>query len=565
MTVYLEKTRAKLAEQGLDAFLCPVSNRFLTKFLLDSENLVALVTGAAPRISYGTVVVTKTKAALFTAPLYEEMVRAEVNQQQFELFTNGTEDVFEWLAKNTITNAYFDPWFYSLKDREELTKKAAAQGVALLPTQNIIAYAEKADDKTISVEQQAGEYAGKTPETTFTQHLLPALKAAHIQHYLLAHGPSLSWLLNLRVPSDSRNPVLRAYALVDVAAEKLTLFCDHDLTGKLPAFVVQKPLADAEKIDTALPLALDPHLTPAAFAPLNYQAFIDPCLWLKAKKNLTEQDGIRETHMHDAAALCRTLAWIDRTQNITEWDVAQKLTAERAKDNLFRGISFEPIVGFNANGASIHHATRADNAQTLSGNGLLLLDSGGQYDNGTTDVTRTVAIGTPSVEMKHAFTHVLKSHIALARSVFPVGATGAQLDGMARAPMWQAGLDYRHGTGHGVGYWLNVHEGPYNISGKCVEGAVAGLLLSIEPGYYLSGQFGIRLENLALTQPAHEGYLRFETVTLAPFDTRCLVPELLNADERTWLNTYHATVRQEITPLLNDSDAEWLFNATKDI
>jgi Xaa-Pro aminopeptidase len=262
-------------------------------------------------------------------------------------------------------------------------------------------------------------------------------------------------------------------------------------------------------------------------------------------KNKVEQDGIRAAHDRDGKAVTDTINWIKSTPSITEKDIAEKLISERAKNNLFRGTSFDSIVGFNANGAKIH-GNPTDTK--IKGNGLLLIDSGGQYDDGTTDITRTIAIGTPTDEMREKYTLVLKAHIALATAIFPAGTTGIQLDAICRAPLWAAGIDFAHGTGHGVGYFLNVHEGPCGISPRSGEPLSEGQLLSNEPGYYEQGAFGIRLENLMLVQKymdkddpqnkTGKDLLCFETVTKVPFDEDCIIWEMLSEKERGWLESY---------------------------
>jgi len=297
----------------------------------------------------------------------------------------------------------------------------------------------------------------------------------------------------------------------------------------------------------------------------------DPIALMKATKNTTEIDGTRAAHQRDGAALVRFLAWLDEaaaTATLSEIDAVEALEQFRADTGELRDISFPTIAGAGPNGAIVHYrVTRRSNRRLAPGE-LFLVDSGGQYLDGTTDVTRTVAIGTPTAEMCDRFTRVLRGHIAIARAVFPDGVSGAQLDGFARAFLWQAGLDFEHGTGHGVGSYLSVHEGPARISKYGGTPLARGMILSNEPGYYKAGAFGIRIENLVLVveaaapEGAEKALNAFETLTLAPIDRRLIVPAMMTADEIAWLDAYHARVRDTIAPLVEASTAEWLVRAT---
>ena len=294
----------------------------------------------------------------------------------------------------------------------------------------------------------------------------------------------------------------------------------------------------------------------------------DPCQRAKAVKNATELAGARAAHLRDGAALARFLCWLDReapSGALTEIAAADYLEARRRENANFRGLSFPTISGAGPNGAIVHYRVGPESDRRLEPGSLYLVDSGAQYLNGTTDVTRTVAIGAPTAEMRDRFTRVLKGHIAIARAVFPAGTTGAQLDSLARAALWRAGLDYRHGTGHGVGSYLGVHEGPQGISRAAAETPLEpGMIVSNEPGYYKAGAWGIRIENLVAVAaaddiPGAEGdFLAFETLTLAPIDRRLADPAPLDAAERGWLDSYHARVRSALAPLVDAETAAWL-------
>jgi Xaa-Pro aminopeptidase len=297
----------------------------------------------------------------------------------------------------------------------------------------------------------------------------------------------------------------------------------------------------------------------------------DPCALFKARKNAVELRGARNAHIRDGAAMCRFLAWLDekaQSGEVTEIAASDRLEAFRRDTGLLEDLSFDTISGAGSNGAIVHYRATPETNKTLEPGTLYLIDSGGQYRDGTTDVTRTVAIGTPTEEMRRHYTLVLKGHIAIATARFPSGTRGVDIDGFARRALWEAGLDYGHGTGHGVGSFLSVHEGPQSISRNGMAELEAGMILSNEPGYYREGHYGIRLENLvAVTEAApikggETPMLGFENLTLAPFDLRLIVPALLSAAERDWLNAYHARVRRELASHLRERDAKWLEAAT---
>jgi Xaa-Pro aminopeptidase len=299
----------------------------------------------------------------------------------------------------------------------------------------------------------------------------------------------------------------------------------------------------------------------------------DPCLLPKACKNAAEIDGTRAAHYRDGAALTRFLAWLAReapSGRLSEIAASDRLEAFRCEGEHFRDLSFPTISGAGSNGAIVHYRAMPETEKRLEPGTLYLLDSGAQYLDGTTDVTRTIAVGEPSAEMRDRFTRVLKGHIALALARFPRGTTGTQLDGFARRALWQEGLDYDHGTGHGVGSYLGVHEGPQRISkAPNTQPLLPGMIVSNEPGYYKTGAYGIRIENLVLVQPAdgstEREMLGFETLTLAPIDRNLIEPSLLDEDEIAWLNAYHTSVREALTPLIDRDTARWLAEATQPI
>ena len=396
-------------------------------------------------------------------------------------------------------------------------------------------------------------------------------------------------MFNLRGSDVSYNPVFLAHALID--AQSATVFVG---AGKVPAELAARLQQDGVQVQdyaqagpalAALPasavLLLDPRrvtlgLRESAPSTVKVVEAINPSTLLKSRKNATEAAHVRAAMEQDGAAMCNFYAWFEAAQGkerITELTIDERLTAERAKRPGFVGLSFNTIAGFNANGAMPHYRATAESHAVIEGDGLLLIDSGGQYPGGTTDITRVWPIGTPSAEQKRDYTIVLKGTIGLSRARFPLGTLSPMLDALARGPIWEHGIDYGHGTGHGVGYFLNVHEGPQSISKAIPDANMAmqpGMITSIEPGLYRGGQWGVRIENLVLNVPAATQeqfgeFLEFETLTLCPIDTRCIDQSLMRADETAWLNAYHATVRTRLSPLLSGAGLEWMLHRTQTI
>jgi Xaa-Pro aminopeptidase len=445
------------------------------------------------------------------------------------------------------------------------------QGQPPRPTAPAIVYPEKFAGRSASAKRQ----------------LVAAwLVKEKLDAYLFSAADSIAWLFNIRGDDVEFTPLVLAYALITAAGETI-LFVDEgkigpDVRAHLGPDVI---VASYEGIAAALATAKGTVKTIGldrdtgsrwlhdlvATAGLEAKTTGDPVTPIKARKTAEEMDGIRAAHIRDGAALTRFLAWFAREApkgRLTEVSAAAKLEEFRKSDNLYRGGSFPTIAGAGANGAIVHYRASAEGCATINPDMVVLLDSGGQYLDGTTDVTRTVVVGKPTTEQKRRFTLVLKGHIALGSARFPKGTTGSQLDALARHALWQEGLDYDHGTGHGVGTFLGVHEGPQRISK--VGNAVAlepGMLISNEPGYYKTGEYGIRIENLVFVRAAQKingekTLYDFETVTLAPIDRNMIEPSLLTAAERTWLDAYHARVRETLSPVLDAETRAWLDQAT---
>ncbi|HTJ94908.1 MAG TPA: aminopeptidase family protein P, partial [Pararobbsia sp.] len=416
-----------------------------------------------------------------------------------------------------------------------------------------------------------------------------AMRDAGAQWHLVSTLDDLAWLFNLRGADVNYNPVFVAHALIGL--DSATLFVD---ARKLGASIEQSLKADGvtlapyEALADALgmlpaegTLLVDPRrvtygVLKAAPASMRQITAVNPSTFAKSRKTEAEAQHVRAAMEQDGAALCEFFAWFDRVVNrerITELTIDEKITAARARRPGYTCPSFATIAAFNANGAMPHYRALESSHAVIEGDGLLLIDSGGQYVGGTTDITRVVPVGTPSDAQKRDFTTVLKGTIALSRTTFPRGIKSPMLDAIARAPIWQSGAEYTHGTGHGVGYFLNVHEGPQVISYYAAPEAhtamEAGMITSIEPGIYRPGEWGIRIENLVLNvdagKTAFGEFLRFETLTLCPIDTRCIDRALMTAEEMGWLNAYHETVRARLLPHVDGEAKAWLIERTQTI
>jgi Xaa-Pro aminopeptidase len=435
------------------------------------------------------------------------------------------------------------------------------------------------------------KYAGKSAEDKLAE-IQAALKKDGQDAVVLTFPPSICWLFNIRGSDVAHNPVTLAFAIVP-ASGKADLFIDAAKVGRevkahlAPVARLADPATLARRLTALKAAGKVVRLSPAA--PVWFhrklkggQARVvrapDPCVLPQARKNATEIKGTRAAHKRDGAAMARFLAWLDREAqsgpmagHVDEIAASKRLEEMRAETQALKEISFDTISGSGPNGAIVHYRVNTATNRALKPGELYLVDSGAQYLDGTTDVTRTVAIGQPTREMQERFTLVLKGHIAVAKARFPKGTRGVDLDPFARRALWEAGFDFDHGTGHGVGSYLCVHEGPQSISKGGMVALEPGMIVSNEPGYYKKGAYGIRIENLALvTEPEkvaggeHE-LMAFETLTLVPIDRRLIVPEMLTAAELEWLNAYHARVRQQIALELGAEDRAWLEQATAQI
>jgi len=575
--------RAAMAEQGLDGFLVPHEDEHQNEYLPKANDRLAWATGFTG--SAGAAVILKDKAAVFVDGRYAIQVRDQVDSDVFEVrdLEGGVPAYLRESARPGWTIGY-DPKLHSPDALARLTEAAAGAGAALRPVAaNPLdlawGQARPAQPKAPVVPHPLA-YAGEDSASKRAR-LGADLARDGAQAAVITAPAAIAWLFNIRGGDVIRSPLPLSQTILK-ADGTATLFLDPDkVTPELPAWLGNEvALATPDDLEPALAtlggqsVLADPALTSAWYFEILERAGAtvirgsDPTTLPRACKNAVEIEGARRAHIRDGAALTRFLHWLGTEGQLSlpdELEAVAKLEAFREATGALKDISFDTIAGATANGAICHyHPTHRTNRRSEPGS-LLLIDSGGQYLDGTTDVTRTVAMGEPSAEMRERFTLVLKGHLALTRVRYPVGTTGPALDALARAPLWAAGLDYDHGTGHGVGSYLGVHEGPHRIAK--VNNTVAlrpGMIVSNEPGYYKEGAYGIRIENLqVVTGPApipggERPMLGFEPLTLAPIDRRLVDVAMLTSEEREQLDVYHARVLEIVGPLVEDDVRAWL-------
>jgi Xaa-Pro aminopeptidase len=582
----LASLRRALAARGVDGLILPLTDEHRSEYIPASAMRLSWLTGFTG--SAGIVAVLPERAAMFVDGRYTLQAEAQLDPALFERCHVIERPPAAWLGDHLRAGQRlgFDPNLHVKAEVERYRRaclKAGAELVALAdnPVDAIWESRPPAPIAPITLLDEA--YAGEASADKRARIGAEVGKAG-AEVAVLSAPDSIAWLLNLRGGDIPFNPLTLSFALLHA-------------DGAVELFVDERKLAPGQSLGNGVsiqPIAafaaglehlgkqgrrvlVDPASTSVgvtdrlgAAGALLIEAD-EPCVLPKACKNPTEIEGARQAQRRDGAALSRFLCWLEAEavrRPVTEQEAADRLDRERQGDPLYRGRSFETISAAGPNSALAHYRVTPESNRTLEAGSLYLVDSGGQYLDATTDVTRTVAIGEASAEMRRRFTLVLKSHIALARALFPQGVNGAQLDGLARLPLWQAGLEFDHGTGHGIGAYLCVHEGPARIAKTSLVTLKPGMILSDEPGYYKAGAYGIRIENLLVVTPrgVPEGgereLLGFENLTRAPIDRRLIVPELLDGDERAWLDNYHARVRADLVDLLDPATADWLVRAT---
>ena len=577
--------REELRKRQLDGFLVPRADEHQNEYVPGNAERLAWLTGFTG--SAGIAIVLSTEAAIFVDGRYTVQVREQVDTAVFtpEPWLDNPPEVWLEGRLGQGQKLGYDPWLHTPGQIERLSKVVRAAGADLVPvdTNPIDAvWADRPAAPRGAVSLHRKRLAGQKVEAKLAA-VRKALKGCH--GLVISDPHAIAWLFNIRGSDVSHTPLPLAFAIVPREGRP-TLYVDgrklsNSVRDKLEAIAtIEAPDRLAQDLDVfgaqAATLRFDAATAPAKLVDAlkasggSADVGADPIALLKASKNDIEREGSRAAHLRDAAAMVRFLCWFERmapTGKLTEIAAVEALESFRRETLVLKDVSFPTIAGFGPHAAIPHY--RVTTASNLAiGKGIFLIDSGGQYEDGTTDITRTVVVGKPSREMKDRFTRVLKGHIAIARAVFPQGVSGAQLDSFARQSLWQAGLDFDHGTGHGVGSYLSVHEGPQRIAKTGTTPLAVGMILSNEPGYYKAGAWGIRTENLLIVEPreikgGERTMLGFETVSLAPIDLNLVEPALLTADEIVWLDGYHARVRKAVSPLVEPVVRRWLNQVTR--
>ena len=583
--------RTELARRGLTGFIVPRSDRHQNEYVPASEQRLAWLTGFAG--SAGVAIVLMQRALLFVDGRYTLQAREQVDTSLFAIEHLAETPPDRWIEENLAIGDRlgYDPWLHTVEGAERLSKACAAAGAALVAVEpDLIAaiWADRPAAPLGAVTLHDVRFAGEAAEDKLARIRAEVAKL-RADALVVSDPHAVAWAFNIRGADVAHTPLPLAFAIVPQAGRP-SLYVDgrklsNDVRNRLEALADVREPSDFVDALGALgrqkqTVRLDQATAADALARLvtshGGKVTRAPCpiALMKAVKNEVEIAGARAAHLRDGAAVTRFLAWFDREAprgKLSEIEAVAALESFRRDTGLLKDISFPTIAGAGPDGAIVHYRVTTQSNRVVAPGELFLIDSGGQYEDGTTDVTRTIAVGEPTAEMRDRFTRVLKGHIAIARAIFPEGTTGAQLDSLARQFLWSQGLDFDHGTGHGVGSYLSVHEGPARISKLGTTALKAGMILSNEPGYYKTGAYGIRIENLVLVigaaavPGAEKPLYAFETLTLAPIDRRLIVAEMLTPDETAWLDGYHARVFEALSPLLDADSCAWLTAATRPV
>lgn len=576
----LSDLRARFEIEGIDGFIVPRADEYQGEYVPACADRLRWISGFTG--SAGFAVILKDKAVVMSDGRYTIQLKAQVDSALFETADSTKTSAAEWLAQHAKGKVIgIDPCLHTPRELKAFQDKGIE--IKLLGENPLDAiWKDRPPAPSAKVEAFPMEYAGKSAQDKLDD-VAAILKKRKCAAAILSLPDSIAWTLNVRSNDIAHIPVALSYAIAHDDAT-LDWFIDEK---RVPESVAQS-FGNRVKIHAPqdLPVMLsklkgrvsvDERRTSLWFVDQLNAAGVemldskDPTIDMKARKNKAEQKAMRSAHIRDGVAMVKFLKWLSHAaikETLTELEVEAKLEEFRKEAPEYRDTSFDTIAGYGPNGAIVHYRATEETNATLENWNLLLLDSGAQYTDGTTDITRTIAIGAPSEEMKEHYTLVLKGHIAVASARFPYGTSGAQIDALARNPLWQRNLDYAHGTGHGVGCYLSVHEEATSFSPRGTDAVEPGMIISNEPGFYKEGAYGIRLENLVL---AHEDgecpstgktMLAFETLTLAPFDRTLINPALLSGDEAFWLDNYHKKVFAELSPYLDEDTKSWLYDRT---
>jgi Xaa-Pro aminopeptidase len=583
----IDALRAEIARRGLDGFLVPRADCQQNEYLPASHERLAWLTGFTG--SAGFAIVLAERAVIFVDGRYTVQAEAQVDKTVFAIEHLVDAPPSQWLEQNVNSGAKigYDPWLHTTEGAERFKMACAKAGAELVAvTDNPIdaLWQERPAPPAAPVSLHDIEFAGESAANKL-RRIQSEMAKLRADVLVVSDPQNVAWTFNIRGADVAHTPLVLGFAQLPREGRPSLYVASAKLGNEVRAALeqiadVRSPdalesdlaqlggksvlLDQASAADTLTRLIADNGGKPTRGA--------DPITLMKAVKNHTEIAGCRAAHARDGAAMTRFLCWLEREApkgKLTEIDAVKALESFRRDTGLLKDISFPTISGAGPNGAIVHYRVTESSNRRIGMNELFLVDSGAQYEDGTTDVTRTVVVGDPTDEMRDRFTRVLKGHIAIATAVFPESTSGAQLDPLARIALWQAGVDFDHGTGHGVGSYLSVHEGPARISKLGMVGLRRGMILSNEPGYYKTAAYGIRTENLVLVIAAPEPagaekpLNAFETLTLAPIDRRLIDTRMLTAKERHWLDAYHARVHEVIGPLVDAQTRGWLEQATR--
>ena len=584
----VERLRSWMKENGISAFVFPSSDPHNSEYVADHWKSREWISGFSG--SAGTAVVTLEHAALWTDSRYFIAAEKELKGTDFQLMklrVEGTPSISEWLVRE-LSNYQkavvgVDGNVNSFIEVSSMERELASKGNITVRT-DADPMAELWTDRPVIPDNKVSlhplEYSGESTSSKISR-IRKQLADSGADGLLVTALDEIAWVLNLRGSDVHCNPVFVSYLLI--SPEKVVLYINNVkllaevkdyLTSEQIAVDAYEAVVDGLRSYEGKSLLVDMSSTNYSLATAvpteKLCEGVSPIASMKAIKNEAEQEGFRAAMLRDGVAVVKFLAWLKPAVEAggqTEISLDERLTALRAEQPKFKGISFDTIVGYEEHGAIVHYEATPETDIPVEPHGLVLIDSGAQYLDGTTDITRTIALGNLTEEQCRVYTLVLKGHIQLDMCKFPAGACGSQLDAIARVPMWREGYNYMHGTGHGVGSYLNVHEGPHQIRMEWRPAPLqAGMTVTNEPGIYLEGKFGVRIENTLLIVPAEStafgDFLKFETLTLAPIDTAPIVLEMLSTEEREWLNNYHHRVYESLSPYLEGNEKEWLRNAT---
>lgn len=580
--------RSEVARRGIRGFIVPRADEHQSEYTPAHAERLAWLTGFTG--SAGTAIILDDAAALFTDGRYMLQAPGQIDTSRINVVNGTRVSMGEWLSERLRPGdgIGFDPWLHTAASIARLRNKLESIGARLVPqTDNPVdlIWQDQPAPPAAPAYLHPLDFAGEDTPAKLAR-VQAALEKERIGGLIVSDPHNLCWIFNLRGGDVPHTPIMHGYAIIlgegrphlFIAPQKLGAATHGALTelaeiAEPGSLLTMLDRLAAQGIRLRLDQETGADALRARIEAAGGVADIgaDPVTLMKAQKNRVEIGGSRKAHLRDAAAMSRFLAWfadVAPAGELTEIDAAQRLEAFRAESNALMDISFPTIAGAGEHGAIVHYRVSHESNRQITIGDMFLIDSGAQYRDGTTDITRTLFVGEPTPEMRAHYTRVLKGHIAISRAVFPKGTTGAQIDALARLPLWEAGLDFDHGTGHGVGSFLSVHEGPQRISKTGTVALEAGMILSNEPGYYKAQAYGIRIENLLLVEEreiagGEREMLGFETLTLAPYERKLIEPALLDRTERAWIDAYHAQVFEKLALIVDDATRLWLEGATR--